>query len=360
MERHAVVHVAEAFGGGLFETLRDLANHSASAGIPTVVIHGVRPETPADPGDSFHPGVRLIRVDGWGQRRPMDVVRFGLRAARALRHELRRYEGGVIHFHSSLAGVVGRLMPPFEQGWTLFYSPHGYAFANPLYGRRFRVLAAAAESALGRRGRTIAVSHAEGEIGVRLLGQHRVTAIRLGVEAMDVPEPGPGAVITVMAYGRAVSTRRPEEFAALAESLRGEKLTFVWVGDGPGREILERAGVRVLGWRSQEDARTALANAHMVVHLSALEGLPRAVLDAMAAGRPVIATDLPPIREAVGDTGVLVRDVAETAAAVTTLAEDPVLRAKLGTRARNRVERHFSVEQMTRRWLAAYGLKDAS
>jgi glycosyltransferase involved in cell wall biosynthesis len=360
MKRQAVIHVAEAFGGGLFETLRDLANHSASVGVNTVVIHGVRPETPADPSDSFHPGVRLVRVDGWGQRRPKDVLRFGLRAATTLRHEVRRYDGGIIHFHSSLAGLVGRLMPPFGKGWNVFYSPHGYAFVNPLYGRRFRVLAVAVEAALGRRGRTIAVSHAEGAIGVRLLGQHRVTAIRLGVEAMNVPDPEPGAAITVMAYGRAVSTRRPEEFAALAKSLREEELAFVWAGDGPGRDVLERAGVSVLGWRSQEDARTALANAHMVIHLSALEGLPRAVLDAMAAGRPVIATDLAPIREVIGNTGVLVRDEAETVAAVMRLAEDRSLRAELGSRARKRVERHFSVEQMARRWMAAYGLDGAS
>jgi polysaccharide biosynthesis protein PelF len=99
-----------------------------------------------------------------------------------------------------------------------------------------------------------------------------------------------------------------------------------------------------------------LAEAHAVLHLSDYEGFPLAVLEAMAVGRPVVATDLPTIREAVGDAALVVRDEAEAADALRMLLRDEELRKQLGLRARARVEQMFTREQMVERTLAVYGL----
>jgi glycosyltransferase involved in cell wall biosynthesis len=179
-----------------------------------------------------------------------------------------------------------------------------------------------------------------------------------GVDLPPAPAPIPtGAPFTVLSIGRATFQRRPDWVARVARRVRRElDSRFVWIGDGPYREALLAAGVVVEGWLEPEHARARLGDAHVVLHLAAFEGLPLAVLEAMAAGRAVVATDLPPLREAVGDAGILVRDEAGAAAAVSALAGDEGLRNRLGERARDRIRRLFSRQTMIERTFAAYGL----
>lgn len=81
------------------------------------------------------------------------------------------------------------------------------------------------------------------------------------------------------------------------------------------------------------------------------EGIPVALMEAMAAGVPCVATDTGSIPELINaQSGVLIRerDAAALATALARLAEDPALRRQLGAAARERVERHFNVVSTTR------------
>jgi len=86
------------------------------------------------------------------------------------------------------------------------------------------------------------------------------------------------------------------------------------------------------------------------------DGLPNVVLEAMASGRAIVASDVGAIASAVrhADTGLLVpaRDEAALASALDYLAADAALRAALGTRARRAVERDFDLHCCTRRLTA--------
>ena len=90
------------------------------------------------------------------------------------------------------------------------------------------------------------------------------------------------------------------------------------------------------------------------------EGVPRTILEAMATGRPVIATDEPGCRQAVvdGETGLLVpsRDVGALAAAMDTLRADSSLRRLLGLGGRRRVEREFEAKAVNAVMIRAMGL----
>src|SRR5947208_1765075 len=103
----AVIHVCEALASGILRVVPALANETAAAGIPTVVVHGRRPETPADMTEWFDPRVRLAPVPGWGDRSPLGASAGTVRAAVVLRRELSRFHGGVLHLHSTHAGFVG-------------------------------------------------------------------------------------------------------------------------------------------------------------------------------------------------------------------------------------------------------------
>jgi glycosyltransferase involved in cell wall biosynthesis len=147
------------------------------------------------------------------------------------------------------------------------------------------------------------------------------------------------------------------EFVAAARALRanGVNARFALVGDtDPGnpaavpRAQLETWGdsgiVEWWGWR--EDMSTVLARAHVVCLPSYREGMPKVLIEAAAAGRPIVTTQTPGCREAVrdGQNGLLVpvRDIESLVTALRALIENPGLRARLGACGREIAVREFS------------------
>lgn len=139
---------------------------------------------------------------------------------------------------------------------------------------------------------------------------------------------------------------------------------LVIVGGGPeGRSLLEQAHrlgiasqVTLLGHR--EDIRGIMDEFDIFVLASEFEGLPFALLEAMALSKPVIATDVGGIRDAVIDglTGILIpsRDRTLLASAMSRLIGDETLRQELGARAREFVVDHFEMREMVRETLGVY------
>ena len=137
---------------------------------------------------------------------------------------------------------------------------------------------------------------------------------------------------------------------------------WVWAGDGEDRaslrERIERAGlgsrVRVLGHR--DDARELLLAADLFVLPSRAEGMPLALLEAMAAATPVIATSIGPMRELIEDgvNGLLVpvEDPVALALAMDRALTDPAAGRQRATSALTRVRQHHSAEAMAERTLA--------
>jgi glycosyltransferase involved in cell wall biosynthesis len=133
---------------------------------------------------------------------------------------------------------------------------------------------------------------------------------------------------------------------------------FVLAGDGPERPALEAQArslgiegrVRFLGHRT--DIPQLLAVSDLFVLPSLYEGLPLSVLEAMAAGKPVIATQIGGTSEAVtnGETGVLVmpRDSNALAAAIQRMLTDHDLASRLAQSALDRVRQEFSSDVMVR------------
>jgi glycosyltransferase involved in cell wall biosynthesis len=179
-------------------------------------------------------------------------------------------------------------------------------------------------------------------------------------------ELGLSNVQSVLLLGRLA---REKGHASLLDALkilgsRKPSLVAMFAGTGPLEAELKgkckAAGlserVRFLGYRT--DLSRLLAAADLVVLPSISEGLPLAAVEALAAARPIIATETGGTPEVVldGQTGLLVQpnDSAALAAAMHRVLSDPALARRLGTNGRRFVEQHFDVRVQIERTMALY------
>ncbi|WP_333843179.1 glycosyltransferase family 4 protein, partial [Pelomicrobium sp.] len=180
------------------------------------------------------------------------------------------------------------------------------------------------------------------------------------------PRPEPDGAPVVMLASRLLWDKGVGEFVEAARRLAGRG-RFVLVGapDPDNPASVSEADLRgwvsegvVEWWGAREDMPAVLNQAHIVCLPSYREGLPKVLLEAMACGRPVIATDAPGCRDCVrdGDNGLLVpiRDAGALAGAIARLLDDPALRRRMGERGRERAVEEFSQERVIAATLAVY------
>jgi glycosyltransferase involved in cell wall biosynthesis len=163
---------------------------------------------------------------------------------------------------------------------------------------------------------------------------------------------------------RAKGVRELVEAAARVIAARPDA-RFVFAGDGSERSWIERRaadlgiahGVRVLGAVAPDEIPGVLAGSALLCIPSHGEPYGMAALEAMAAGRAVVATDAGGLRFLVGEDGgrlVPVGDAGALADALVALLADPAGLVEIGRRNRERVERELSLDRMLDRLEAVY------
>jgi glycosyltransferase involved in cell wall biosynthesis len=214
----------------------------------------------------------------------------------------------------------------------------------------------------------IAISEAVATSARRALGARvadRLVVIPRGVQLdrfARSPLPARSGALEVVSVGRLVPQKGHDTLIRAIASLRagGVDARLAIVGEGPEETAL-RAEAAALGVDDRVvlagphvDVRPLLANADVVAQASRWEGQSNAVLEAMALGRPVIASDVPALREVVGDAGVLVApdDVGAWAEALRSLAGDPALAERLADAAHRRVAERYDARQVAHELVA--------
>jgi glycosyltransferase involved in cell wall biosynthesis len=146
----------------------------------------------------------------------------------------------------------------------------------------------------------------------------------------------------------------------------GEAVRLVLVGDGPLRSELEHLAARLgvhqqiefIGYQPRREVARLLNECTLFVLPSRSESLGIAVVEALACGKPVVATAVGGIPEIVedGTSGILVEpeDARGLAAAIRRLLGNPALRARLGRAGRLRVQNAFRWQRMAERYVRAY------
>lgn len=279
----------------------------------------------------------------------------------------------IVHTHSGKAGVLGRLAARRVGVPVIVHTIHGPSF-GPFQGALPNALFTAAERLAGRvTTHFVVVADAlrEQYLAAGIGRPDQYSRIPSGFDltpflaARNDPQQrarwglAPGDFV-VGKIARLFKLKGHEDLFAVAPELVGRcaRMKFLLVGDGPWRARFERR-VRELGLASRfvfaglqppQAIPSLVGIMDVVVHLSRREGLPRALAQALAAGRPVVAFDCDGAREVCrdGETGFLLApgDRAGLVARLLELAGDPALCTRLGERGRALVREQFPVERM--------------
>jgi glycosyltransferase involved in cell wall biosynthesis len=288
----------------------------------------------------------------------------------------RSFQPDIVHTHTAKAGALGRLAAIAWRATSgrrcrIVHTFHG----NVLSGYFGRAGSAAARQ-LERRlaawtDRILVVSPQQREEIVarhRIAPARKVRVMRLGLALDELTDPAagsargewdwPDAWPVIGSVGRLVPIKNHELFLRAARRFldSGGAAGFVVVGGGEResalRELAGRLGldahVRFLGWR--RDLPRIYRAIDIVTLTSLNEGTPVALIEAMAAGRPVVATAVGGVGDVVvdGETGLLVpsNDEAALAAAWGRLIADPQLAASLARRGRQSVLERYSKRRL--------------
>ncbi|HEV2452876.1 MAG TPA: glycosyltransferase family 4 protein [Verrucomicrobiae bacterium] len=294
-------------------------------------------------------------------------------ALRKLERLLREQRPDIVHTHSAKGGILGRLAARRAGVPVIVHTIHGPsfgAFQGPAANFVFR---AAEQYAAGATTHFIVVADAmkEQHLAVGIGRPEQYTKIFSGFKLEPFlaakNDPELRAKLSIAAddfvigkIARLFKLKGHDDLFEIAPELvrRNPKIKFLLIGDGPWRgrfEVLARGqGLEkhfiFAGLVPPGDVAKYAGIMDTLVHLSSREGLPRALPQALAAGKPVIAYDCDGAREVCldGETGFLIPlgDTAALANRLRQLAGDPQLRGQMGRRGREFVRDNFPVEKM--------------
>jgi glycosyltransferase involved in cell wall biosynthesis len=263
----------------------------------------------------------------------------------------------IVHTHSAKAGALGRLAARDAQVRRIVHTYHGFPF-HEFQSRPKRAAYVRIERSLGKfTDAFLAVGPAVAAeaIRLRIAAPERVRTIGVAVSAGAVPDASdraearrllgvPPGMHVVGTVGRLDFQKAPDDFVNALAALNRDDVFGVWIGDGPLRAQTEKLAARrgLAGRMSfvgeRTDVSALLPGLDVFAMASRYEGLPCAIVEAMAAARPVVATAVNAVPNIViaGETGLLVPPGRPEllSRALRHLIDNPDVAARLGATAR--------------------------
>ena len=290
-----------------------------------------------------------------------------------------RYD--VVHTHSSKAGIVGRFAARAAGVPLVVHTIHGLAFHRyeKFWKNLLYIACERAAAPCGKRIYAVAQAMIDQSLaaGVGSPDQYKVVYSGMELDRFLHAKPDPELrkklgipedAVVLATLARLFPLKGYEQFLPVAVKLAKElpQIHCLIIGNGTMmeeiREFIRKEGVEsrfsFAGLVAPGEVGNYLALASVLVHFSLREGLPRAAVQALAAGKPVIAYALDGTPEVVipGKTGYLLKpgDRAGAEAAIRELVANPALAAELGANGRKLVESRFGWKTMSDTLLKDY------
>lgn len=352
-----ILHIAESFGGGCLTALSFLTK-SLTKNYQHTIVYSSRNETVKNFRDNFHEHVNFIPLNMNLSTNPAHIL-FTLISLKKIISENNPH---VVHCHSSIAGIYGRIASRLS-GVPSLYTPHAYAFLRSDIGAIARTGIRSIEWGLTKMGTAIAAcGEEEYLLALRLSGNEKKVflarnAIDLAmIDAIsDAHAPKSETNnIQVGTCGRLTNQHGLDWFVHVASSLQNEA-NWVWVGAKADSRDLP-AFVKRTGWVDNKIALNCVASMDIFVHPTQWDGLSYALLEAMSLRKPVVVSDIPPNRAVVqhGVNGFVAKNAPEMEHYIRILINDPELRHQMGAAGRHYVEQNHRIDIVRQNYDAIY------
>ncbi|MFQ5795731.1 MAG: GT4 family glycosyltransferase PelF [Candidatus Bipolaricaulia bacterium] len=338
------------------------------------------------------PYLRSLREAGYAVT-PIEIRRriaplSNLKSLWALYRFIRRERFEIVHTHTPVASVVGRIAAWLARVPIIIYTAHGFYFHDRMsrwerrlfiwieriIGRAFTDVIltqsredhdTALKEGIATDGRVVWIGNGVNvdRLSPRRSPKHHVRQ-SLGLGTADKTIAFAGRVVRekgieelVRAMEKVVRAVPEAKLLVVGETLTSDRERGV---ETQLRQTIQRSGldgkIRFTGFR--EDIPEILSAVDLFVLPSHREGMPRTILEAMASGLPVVATDIRGCREEVVDgiTGLLVPvgDPNALAGAIIRILSDESLACRMGEAGRKRVEAEFDERQVLERQVEVY------
>ena len=292
-----IVHVVEPFVGGIVTFINSLVKNLDDDS--HIIIHGEREELMplSEVKKQFSsPNVKFLR---WKSAQRSLNPQKDIFAFLELYTILKRLKVSdsidVVHLHSSKGGFLGRIVCRLLGIQdVVFYTPNGAPFlanesltTNYIYKKLEKIA-----SSFG--GQVVSCSPSE-QKAYKLAGIDSVT-INNGIQPKKVATLSKSRkkdrIFRIVTSGRIADQKNPILFNKIATYFEEFKqFKFLWIGEGNQRNLLTAKNIQVTGWLAKEELDKVVNDADVYLSTANFEGLPFAVLEALALKKPVLLTD---------------------------------------------------------------------
>ena len=287
-----ILHVCECLPGGPSSYLQEIlpqqierfGNGNVGLLAPGVQVAG------------FH-GIQGLDVMATSneKRSPLALLGFAL----ALRRGVRSFRPDIIHLHSTLSGGIGRLVClSLRRRPKVVYCAHGWIIDPDRNAKGRKILGFIERRLLDLTDRVINISPHETEFLKQYgIEGDKVQLILSGIKDIEPtrtnsePREGPPRLVFI---GRLDRQKGFDRLLKAAQRVSQEEVTLIAIGDvvrGNDRPSSEGIAIELTGWLPRGEVADAMAAADAIVMPSRWEGLPLVALEAMRAGKAIIATD---------------------------------------------------------------------
>lgn len=272
-----ILHIVEAFGGGVFTFLVDLVNNTCDE-YEVVLACSIRPQTPNNYKNYINKKVKIIELKSGS--RDISITK-DLKSFFEMRKIIKNENPDVVHLHSSKSGFLGRMICN-DKKVNVLYNPHGFAFLKEDESKIKKNIYKVLEYIAAKKCGTI-IGVSKGEYKEALKLSKKACLINNGIDTNILPKMNEKMIdinnLKVCTIGRISYQKNPKMFNEIAK--RFPNIEFTWIGIGEMDDELNSDNIQITGWMSKNKALNIMNNSDIFILTSLWEGLPIALLEAM-------------------------------------------------------------------------------
>lgn len=350
-----ILHIAEAFGGGVFTYLIALANASCEE-FDVTIAYTLRPQTPDEFEKFLDDRVHLIEMKE--VKREIRLLQ-DLKGAAEIHRIYRQVEPDFVHLHSSKAGFLGRMVIDCRRNHVI-YTPHGYSFLkkddSALTRRVYKLIEKVAAI---KGGQIVGVSKGEYEESLSLT--KRASYVSNGINLNSIKNIEIDNItefdankLRIGTLGRICYQKNPETFNEIAKRLPDD--LFVWIGDGDMSHVLTEKNIAISSWMEPNEALQILGRINIFVLPSLWEGLPISLLEAMYLKKVCIVSNVVGNRDVIahGVNGFIANSVDDYVQVINEIKAGKWDIEKIVDRAHQDVLEKYNIDVMCQKYIQIY------